>query len=296
MSNNPDQNKRVLASGRQYRSYGQGDPFMSGEEMLQGHPPSLPIPDPSAVTMRGGEQEEEQNVVKLKFPRKLHYVLEIATKAGLDHILSWQPNGYHFVIHDRPKFIALILPKYFSNIKYKSFLKQLNLYKFSRLTHGAHRGAYYHPCMVRGDPDLCDEINRQADNVTTQDTSSDTASLTTRNILQLDEHEEATTTRSHFASLMDFHSPPHEDLHHIDLAQLKRDSDQSKSNSNNQVSDLDVIAMSTEPTKLEELLRRSIMNIPMTQTIPSDIAQEIIGLFGSSSTSPDRSSKKRKAK
>lgn len=284
---NPHQNRRVLDLGTQYRSYGEEDPSMPGAEMPQGHHSSLPIPDSSAVTTTtgGGRQEEERDPQKQKFPRKLHYVLEIATKEGLDHILSWQPNGYQFVIHDRPKFIALILPKYFSNIKYKSFLKQLNLYKFGRLTSGAHRGAYYHPCMVQGNPDLCDDINRQADNVAAQETTSDTASTISNLILQGEEEEEATTTTSHFASLRDFHSSPHNDLYSIDRAQLKMPSDE---NNNNEVSDFDVIAMATEPTRLEELMWRSSMNIPMVETIPSEIAQEIIGLFGSHSRSGKR--------
>jgi hypothetical protein len=290
----PDQHRRVLESGKQYRSYGQGDPFMSGAEMPQSQPPPLPTANASVGTSGGVEQEEVQNAQKQKFPRKLHYVLEIASKEGLDHIISWQPNGHHFVIHDRPKFIALILPKYFGNIKYKSFLKQLNLYKFSRLTFGKHRGAYVHPCMVRGNPELCDEISRQVDIVNSQGTPSDTASMTSIN-LQVNVDEEGNTTRSQFASLRDFPSPPLEDPYSFDLAQRKMPSDHKKGSSINQVSDFDVVAMSVEPTSLEELLRRSMMNISMVETIPSDIAEEIISLFGSSSTSPARSWQKRRA-
>lgn len=40
--------------------------------------------------------------------------------------------------------------RFFSQTKYASFQRQLNLYGFSRLQHGPDKGAYFHLCFVRG--------------------------------------------------------------------------------------------------------------------------------------------------
>jgi HSF-type DNA-binding len=41
--------------------------------------------------------------------------------------------------------------RFFSQSKYASFQRQLNLYGFSRMTHGVDKGAYWHDCFVRHD-------------------------------------------------------------------------------------------------------------------------------------------------
>ena len=40
--------------------------------------------------------------------------------------------------------------RFFSQTKYPSFQRQLNLYGFSRFAHGRDKGAYFHACFVRG--------------------------------------------------------------------------------------------------------------------------------------------------
>jgi len=44
--------------------------------------------------------------------------------------------------------------RFFSQTKYASFQRQLNLYGFQRLTHGPDKGAYFHFCFVRGKQSL----------------------------------------------------------------------------------------------------------------------------------------------
>jgi hypothetical protein len=46
--------------------------------------------------------------------------------------------------------VAGQLYRFFSQTKYPSFQRQLNLYGFSRFCHGPDKGAYYHVCFVRG--------------------------------------------------------------------------------------------------------------------------------------------------
>ena len=79
--------------------------------------------------------------------------------------IAWLPDGSGFKINDRKLFAKHTLPKYFDTLKYKSFIRQINIYGFVRKTkdvakNDAHYGAYVHPCFVRGQPDLCWQMTR----------------------------------------------------------------------------------------------------------------------------------------
>ncbi|KAL3916810.1 MAG: hypothetical protein SGILL_005012 [Bacillariaceae sp.] len=80
---------------------------------------------------------------------------------GDDEIVSWQPHGRAFVVRKPKEFVAQIMPQFFNQTKYASFQRQLNLYGFSRLTHGPDKGAYYHSCFIRGERHLCRRMIRQ---------------------------------------------------------------------------------------------------------------------------------------
>ena len=62
-----------------------------------------PVMPPVLKRKRGG--------VLLPFPLKLHLVLDKAEDAGFAHIISWQPHGRCFVIHQPKRFVAEIMPK-----------------------------------------------------------------------------------------------------------------------------------------------------------------------------------------
>ena len=90
--------------------------------------------------------------VACQFPRKLHEMLDYVVLNGLEHVVSWQPHGRAFRVHKPKEFAKFILPRFFGQIKYASFQRQLNLYGYSRFTQGTDKGAYYHACMIRGNP------------------------------------------------------------------------------------------------------------------------------------------------
>jgi hypothetical protein len=77
---------------------------------------------------------------EIKFPFRLHQVLEESEKQGFTHILSWLPEGDGFRILDPTAFAKNIMPRYFSMNHYKSFQRQLSLYSFKRETEGLKRG------------------------------------------------------------------------------------------------------------------------------------------------------------
>jgi hypothetical protein len=84
----------------------------------------------------GGEGDS-----KKKFPWALHCLLEDAAKNGNDNIISWTPSGIAFKVHKRDDFMKQILPKYFRQTKFKSFVRQLNLWGFTFVDQGPDKGS-----------------------------------------------------------------------------------------------------------------------------------------------------------
>ena len=54
------------------------------------------------------------------------------------------------------------MPHFFKQSKYASFQRQLNLYGFTRITNrGPDKGAVYHPCFVRNQQELVQNMTRR---------------------------------------------------------------------------------------------------------------------------------------
>jgi HSF-type DNA-binding len=88
-------------------------------------------------------------------------MLDKAEKEGYEHIVSWQPHGRAFQVHDQTEFVDKVMPAYFRQTRFSSFQRQLSLYGFLRLTRrGADHGAYYHECFLRGLKPLCYKMQR----------------------------------------------------------------------------------------------------------------------------------------
>jgi len=96
------------------------------------------------------------------FPLKLHEILRQVEVDGLDDVVGWLPHGRSFKIFKQKQFVDTILPKYFVMTKKSSFLRQLNLYGFNRLSAaGPNQGSYYHEKFLRGMKFLCRRMQRQ---------------------------------------------------------------------------------------------------------------------------------------
>lgn len=97
------------------------------------------------------------------FPMKLYDVLEIIMNENkYTNVISWQPHGRCFVIHDHVLFKSIILPEYFNLNIMASFQRQLNLYGFKRITQSTSKdkNGYYHEYFLRGRYDLLYGIHR----------------------------------------------------------------------------------------------------------------------------------------
>eukprot|EP00934_Nitzschia_sp_Nitz4_P003999 Nitzschia sp. Nitz4//scaffold33_size148984//2616//3251//NITZ4_002908-RA/size148984-processed-gene-0.152-mRNA-1//-1//CDS//3329548367//3989//frame0 len=126
------------------------------------------------LTMTSSTSEEEINgrtgSDKL-FPGKLHDMLDHAESEGLQHVVSWSPDGKSFTIH-KPKQIIEILPMFFGHSKYRSFHRQLNMWSFRRLGEGPNRGAFTHPYFIKGQKAMCRTISRHRFRSVPTDTES----------------------------------------------------------------------------------------------------------------------------
>jgi hypothetical protein len=112
------------------------------------------------------------------FPDTLHLMLEDAEK-GFDDFVSWQPCGRAFKVHNVIKFSELIMPMYFNRqTRYKSFLRQLNIYGYQRLTSssGSYHGAYAHEAFIRGMPEISKLMTRTKIKGTTKSQPSKSSS------------------------------------------------------------------------------------------------------------------------
>ena len=60
-----------------------------------------------------------------RFPGKLYKLLEFATEdAEYCSVISWVDEGRAFAIHDKDRFVKNLIPKYFNQTKYRSFVSQ----------------------------------------------------------------------------------------------------------------------------------------------------------------------------
>jgi len=112
------------------------------------------------------------------FPTKLHEVLQLAMIEGFESVVSWcdvetstsrkfieecrMSGSTPFKVHDPEKFLQCIVPRFFPLMgKFKSFLRQLNLWGFFRMrSKDPLNGSYYRPLFARDRAELCLNIKR----------------------------------------------------------------------------------------------------------------------------------------
>lgn len=127
-------------------------------------PPLLPYPQMNVALTASlpSAPPEEELTTDLHFPVRLHYMLTDIHREGLfTHIISFQPHGRCFVVHDKKQFVDKILCLWFRQSKWASFQRQLNMYGFKRLTHGLDKNGYYHDLFIQTQPKLAQRIQRQ---------------------------------------------------------------------------------------------------------------------------------------
>jgi len=86
--------------------------------------------DPNA----GKAHQSPQPPAREPFPIKLYRIIHEAKVNNQEDIISFFPHGRAFAVHKPKEFIRDIMPKYFPAGRMNTFLKQLNLYGFRRIT------------------------------------------------------------------------------------------------------------------------------------------------------------------
>jgi hypothetical protein len=88
------------------------------------------------------------------FPQVLH---EILATPEYQPIVHWLPDGFSFVIVDKRRFSDVILPKYFREALFHSFIRKLNRWGFRRVKSRGkgEESSFAHNNFVREKPWLC---------------------------------------------------------------------------------------------------------------------------------------------
>lgn len=98
----------------------------------------------------------------LSFPDKLHAIL---SRLDLADIISWMPHGRSWRIHKPKAFESRVIPLFFVQCKYSSFIRQANGWGFQRITKGPDRNSYYNRYFLRGRQSLSRRMRRPATSV-----------------------------------------------------------------------------------------------------------------------------------
>ena len=110
----------------------------------------------------GSDAAIQGDASRKKFPWALHTLLEDAEKAGDAAVVSWNPSGNAFQVNKRDEFMKRILPRYFKQSKFKSFVRQLGLWGFTILDQGPDKGSckcFPPTVFLVGNPSLSGQAN-----------------------------------------------------------------------------------------------------------------------------------------
>jgi hypothetical protein len=86
--------------------------------------------------------------------------MEVLSRGDLDEIISFMPHGRSFRVKDIKRCEKEVLPRFFKQTQHHSFIRQLNLWGFKRITRGRDEGSYYHEMFLRGRPNLALMLRR----------------------------------------------------------------------------------------------------------------------------------------
>lgn len=80
--------------------------------------------------MDQAKRKEKEVGSSQAFPTRLFTMLEESPKRGFEDVIAWQPGGESFRVFKPDRFAAEIAGDFFALRKYKSFLRQLNIYGY----------------------------------------------------------------------------------------------------------------------------------------------------------------------
>ncbi|CAF0803776.1 unnamed protein product [Didymodactylos carnosus] len=119
-----------------------------------------------------GHQQSVSGVVSQQtpVPAFLNKLWTLVNDSTCDDLIAWDPSGGSFHVYDQARFSREILPRYFKHNNFASFIRQLNMYgfrKISNIEHGSLKSErddieFAHPNFIRGQDTLLELIKRRA--------------------------------------------------------------------------------------------------------------------------------------
>lgn len=97
-------------------------------------------------------------------PAFLEKLFDILDDSSYSSYISWQPDGTSFIIKKVNEFSEKVLPKYFKHSNIQSYIRQLNMYGFSKTRHDSNHREFSHKLFQRDRRDLLQYIKRKTQN------------------------------------------------------------------------------------------------------------------------------------
>lgn len=102
---------------------------------------------------------QSTNIRVQKLPVKLYTIVSLIEFSS---IITWMPHGRSWKIFDSKEFSTVVMPLFFENNNFDSFVRLVNAWGFRRISSGPDRGSYYHEMFLRGVPHLKGRMRRMA--------------------------------------------------------------------------------------------------------------------------------------
>jgi len=127
---------------------------------------SFPTPVGSAISKTTATKTK--GTLSPSFPQILMKMLDSSSSSGggaksKKSVIEWRQDGRSFVIHDKDRFAAEILPVHFKSCsKFASFARRLHRWGFTNITArdcGDGSCTFRHPKFCRDMPELCRQMN-----------------------------------------------------------------------------------------------------------------------------------------
>ncbi|KDN41416.1 winged helix DNA-binding domain-containing protein, partial [Tilletiaria anomala UBC 951] len=99
-----------------------------------------------------------------------HFPCRILKDEQIQHMIQWVASGTAFRVSSPTEFSRIVLPTYFKHANWQSFVRQLNIYGFHKVTPAASISPeesagqvweFRHPSFRRGEVQLLSRIKRR---------------------------------------------------------------------------------------------------------------------------------------
>lgn len=126
--------------------------------------------DPTSKIDDGDHGEYHQHGGHSPITAFLAKLWALVNDSSCDDLIAWDQSGSSFHVYDQARFAREILPRYFKHNNFASFIRQLNMYgfrKMSTIEHGSLNNErddieFAHPSFLRGQESLLEHIKRRA--------------------------------------------------------------------------------------------------------------------------------------